>query len=290
LMCSIMIASLGLNLNSPAVIIGAMLISPLMSPILGVGLSIGINDFSSLRVSGKHFGISIAIALVTSTAYFLITPLGELTSEMVGRTAPTIFDALVALFGGIAGIISGSQKDKSNAIPGVAIATALMPPLCVTGFGIADYLKNGIVNSSYGSLTDLNNLEIILNSFYLFFLNATLVAIATFAIVRLVRFPMRKFSTREEKLKTNSIIAFVSISILIPSFFILSKVLRKTNTENMVRTQLASTFGEEYRYVDSYNLVQTDTSNICEIKVYQPGLNNSLSHYQEILNKANIKS
>ncbi len=132
LMCSIMIASLGLDLNSPAVIIGAMLISPLMSPILGIGLSVAINDRDALYTSLFHFGVSILIALVTSTLYFYITPFGEITPEIQSRTQPTLLDGLVAVFGGLAGIISISRKDSSNAIPGVAIATALMPPLCVT--------------------------------------------------------------------------------------------------------------------------------------------------------------
>jgi uncharacterized hydrophobic protein (TIGR00271 family) len=152
LMCSIMVASLGLDLNSPAVIIGAMLISPLMSPILGIGLSVGINDRNMLSIAIRHFGLSIIIALVTSFLYFKLTPLGEITDEISARTAPTFLDVLVAFFGGIAGIISGSRKDKSNAIPGVAIATALMPPLCVTGFGLAK-----------------QEWEIMINSFYLFF-------------------------------------------------------------------------------------------------------------------------
>jgi len=160
LMCSIMIASLGLDLNSPAVIIGAMLISPLMSPILGIGLAVGINDNDALLLALKHFGIAIVIALVTSTLYFWLTPFGMETSEIRARTAPTLLDVLVAFFGGVAGIISGSRKDKSNAIPGVAIATALMPPLCVTGYGLAT-----------------GNWTFMLNSFYLFFLNATFVAL-----------------------------------------------------------------------------------------------------------------
>ncbi|MCB0625235.1 MAG: DUF389 domain-containing protein, partial [Saprospiraceae bacterium] len=152
LMCSIMVASLGLDLNSPAVIIGAMLISPLMSPILGIGLAVGINDREMLTISLQHFGIAIGIALATSFIYFQLTPLGDVTSEIEARTAPTFLDVLVAFFGGIAGIISGSRRDKSNAIPGVAIATALMPQLCDTGFG----LDNG-------------EWEIMLNYFYLFF-------------------------------------------------------------------------------------------------------------------------
>jgi len=122
LMCSIVIASLGLDLNSPAVIIGAMLISPLMSPILGIGLAVGINDRYTLNISLQHFGIAIAIALVTSTLYFLLTPFGDATPEILGRTKPTLLDVMVALFGGIAGIISSSRKDQSNAVPGVAIA------------------------------------------------------------------------------------------------------------------------------------------------------------------------
>ena len=132
LMCSIMVASLGLDLNSPAVIIGAMLISPLMSPILGVGLGFGINDKETLFISLQHFFLALAIALITSYLYFKITPFGALTDEIKGRTAPNLLDGLVAIFGGTAGIISITRKDKSNAIPGVAIATALMPPLCLS--------------------------------------------------------------------------------------------------------------------------------------------------------------
>ena len=153
LMCSIMVASLGLDLNSPAVIIGAMLISPLMAPILGVGLSIGINDRDMLMISLRHFLIAIGISLATSYIYFKLTPIGQTTPEILNRTAPTFLDALVAFFGGLAGIISNTRKDKSNAIPGVAIATALMPPLCVTGFGLAS-----------------GDWKVTINSFYLFFL------------------------------------------------------------------------------------------------------------------------
>ncbi|HKK79877.1 MAG TPA: DUF389 domain-containing protein, partial [Phaeodactylibacter sp.] len=139
--CSIMIASLGLDLNSPAVIIGAMLVSPLMSPILGIGLGVAINDKDAMFTAMRHFAIAIVIALVTSTFYFFITPFGNMTEEIQSRTSPTFLDGLVAIFGGFAGIISSTRKDKTNAIPGVAIATALMPPLCVTGFGIAEFFE-----------------------------------------------------------------------------------------------------------------------------------------------------
>lgn len=204
LMCSIMIASLGLDLNSPAVIIGAMLISPLMSPILGVGLSVAINDRDALYISLRHFGIAILIALVTSTLYFLITPLGQLTDEIKARTAPTVLDGLVAIFGGLAGIISSSRKDKSNAIPGVAIATALMPPLCVTGFGIAT-----------------QNWGIMLNSFYLFFLNSFFIALTTYIIIKLLDFPLKAHLNERESLRTRWVITLFSLIIIIPSAIIL---------------------------------------------------------------------
>ena len=137
LIFAIFIASLGLNVNSTAVIIGAMLISPLMGPIIGMGLAIGINDFQLLRRAAKNFAIATVISILTATVYFLITPLGEAQSELLARTSPTIYDVLIATFGGAAGILALCTKGKGNVIPGVAIATALMPPLCTAGFGLA---------------------------------------------------------------------------------------------------------------------------------------------------------
>lgn len=254
LMCSIMIASLGLDLNSPAVIIGAMLISPLMSPILGVGLGIGINDRETLNVSIQHFGISIMIALVTSTTYFFITPFGDATNEIIARTSPNTLDAAVAFFGGIAGIISGSRIDKSNAIPGVAIATALMPPLCVTGYGIA----NG-------------EWEFMFNSFYLFFLNATLVAFATFLIVRFLRFPMKQYESEKERRKMLYFIYGFSILVTLPSIYILNKVWTqfkfKQNTERFLKDYCKDNF----KYVDDWETAQLDTFNRIGIKIYGSG-------------------
>ncbi|NRA50395.1 MAG: DUF389 domain-containing protein, partial [Phaeodactylibacter sp.] len=182
--CSIMIASLGLDLNSPAVIIGAMLVSPLMSPILGIGLGVAINDKDSMFVSIRHFGIAILIALFVSTFYFFVTPFGQVTSEIQGRTSPTLLDGLVAIFGGFAGIISSTRKDKTNAIPGVAIATALMPPLCVTGFGIAEvfeiWIKRGSLAPDVFSAELNRAFGIIGGSFYLFFLNSFFIALTTY--------------------------------------------------------------------------------------------------------------
>ncbi|MGK0364901.1 MAG: putative hydrophobic protein (TIGR00271 family) [Saprospiraceae bacterium] len=229
LMCSIMVASLGLNLNSPAVIIGAMLISPLMSPILGIGLSIGINDRAGLWVAMQHFGMSIVIALITSVLYFCLTPIDEFTNEIAGRTEPGILDVLVAVFGGLAGIISGSRIDKSNAIPGVAIATALMPPLCVTGYGLA----NG-------------NMEIAFNSFYLFMMNSTFIALTTYLLVTFMNFPKRKYETQKERGRTRRIVGFVAFVMLVPSIFIFSKVLTRTQEEQRIQTFLDENFPEDF--------------------------------------------
>ena len=137
LIFAIFIASLGLNVNSTAVIIGAMLISPLMGPIMGVGLAIGQNDFELLKRSLKSYLVATVFSVITSTIYFSLTPLDEVQSELLARTSPTIYDVLIALCGGLAGIIALSTKEKGNVIPGVAIATALMPPLCTAGFGLA---------------------------------------------------------------------------------------------------------------------------------------------------------
>lgn len=223
--CSIMIASLGLDLNSPAVIIGAMLVSPLMSPILGIGLGVAINDKDSMFTSMRHFGIAILIALFVSTFYFFVTPFGNITPEIRGRTSPTFLDGLVAIFGGFAGIISSTRKDKTNAIPGVAIATALMPPLCVTGFGIAEVFELWIRSSSMEAAafrSEINRaVGIIGGSFYLFFLNSFFIALTTYIIIRLLRFPFKSYVDVREARRNRMITAFFSLIVTLPSGLIL---------------------------------------------------------------------
>ncbi|PPK85847.1 putative hydrophobic protein (TIGR00271 family) [Neolewinella xylanilytica] len=229
LVCSIMIASLGLNLNSGAVIIGAMLISPLMNPILGIGLGVGTNDRSLLVNALKNFGVAVIIALATSFIYFLFTPLDIFTPEMRSRTEPTILDGLVAVFGGLAGIISVTRSDKTNAIPGVAIATALMPPLCVSGYGLTEALQNG------GDFT------IFWRSFYLFFLNSFFIAATAYLIIRLLRFPFRKYMNRQETQRSQLIIGAISVLMIIPGYVILSDVLDRQRVDRAV-----SEFTEQY--------------------------------------------
>lgn len=251
LMCSIMIASVGLDLNSPAVIIGGMLISPLMSPILGLGLAVGINDRETLRKSIRNFASAIFIAIITSSIYFLLSPFGQVTDEIAARLEPTFLDVVVAIFGGIAGIVSIARKDLSTTLPGVAIATALMPPLCVTGFGIANWDWN-----------------ITSHSFYLFFLNTVFVALATYVVIRYLRFPLRDYVNAAERSKAFwSIAAFIVLTI-VPSFFIFQKVWTRLQNKIKVETFVEDYLYAEKLYIDDYELLATDSLNTLVFKVY----------------------
>ena len=203
LMFAIFVASIGLNINSPAVIIGAMLISPLMGPIVGIGYGIGIFDFALVRRSFVNLGIAAAISLATSTLYFLLTPLDEAQSELLARTTPTLWDVLIALAGGLAGIIGMTRKEKSNVIPGVAIATALMPPLCTAGYGLA----NGDWSMFGGA-------------FYLFSINCVFIAASTVIVIEYLRLPHRKFvDQRVEKRVKRTLFAVVLLTAL-PSIYL----------------------------------------------------------------------
>lgn len=236
LMCSIVIASIGLSQNSQALIIGAMLISPLMSPILGIGVSIGINDMATLRNSLSHFAIAILIAVLTSYIYFELTPFDEITSEISARTKPTFLDIFVAIFGGFAGIISIARKDVSTTLPGVAIATALMPPLCVTGFGLAH-----------------GEWETASAAFYLFFLNTFFVALSTYLIVRYLDFPYRHYlNLKKERLNITLIIAS-SLALMIPSFLIFTNVLKDHRLNTNLSTFKKQCLQENEIYLDSYH-------------------------------------
>lgn len=274
LMASILVASIGLDQNSQAVIIGAMLISPLMSPILGVGLAIGINDKSMLWVSLQHFIVSIIIALFTSYIYFKFAPfsIGEPNDQIVARTKPNTLDVLIAFFGGVAGIISGSRKEASNAIPGVAIATALMPPLCVTGYGLAKW-----------------DLSIIANSFYLFFLNAVFVAIATYLIVRLLRFPERQYSSKREERLTQFFIFSFSILMIIPSSWILFKEIQVLRDKEKINKFAQRYFSNDLRscFNPSANRYPVDSGTVVTFNLLGKKLQqDSIRFYELLLRKS----
>ncbi len=203
LMLAIFIASIGLDVNSTAVIIGAMLISPLMGPIMGVGYGAGINDFILIKKALGNLIVSIFISLFTSTVYFLISPLSTMQSELLARTTPTIWDVLIALFGGLAGIIALTRKEKSNVIPGVAIATALMPPLCTAGYGLA-----------HGSL------EMFFGAIYLFLINCVFIALSTLMLVSYLDPPHKQFVSKELESKVKRHIYIVVLVTILPSIYL----------------------------------------------------------------------
>ena len=253
LICAAGLASIGLDVNSAAVIIGAMLISPLMSPILGVGLGVGINDQRLLLDSLKNFGIAVAVSIGASTIYFLLTPLGQPTPELSARTSPTLLDVGVALFGGIAGIVAGSRKEKTNAIPGVAIATALMPPLCTAGFGLAT-----------------GNWPYFFGALYLFFINAVFISLSTYLVVRFLHFPYQTFlDERTRSVTRRWILAFVVV-VMTPSAVILYNVIKdqqqKTSIGNFLSDYLTTT---QYEPIQWTRMTEGDTADY--LKVYMVG-------------------
>ena len=210
LFVAIVIASVGLNVNSIPVIIGAMLISPLMSPIIGFGLGLGTNDTDLLLASLKNLGIMFVISLLASTLYFLATPLEtDNPTELLARTNPSVYDVLIAFFGGIAGILELSRKEKGTVLSGVAIATALMPPLCTVGYGIAN------LNWHYAG-----------GALYLFFINCIFIALATFLAVKYLRFPVveERDGTSRRRIISYGLLILV---VLVPSFFTAYSIVRE---------------------------------------------------------------
>ncbi|MCF8209140.1 MAG: DUF389 domain-containing protein [Rhodoferax sp.] len=210
LIFAIFIASIGLNVNSTAVIIGAMLISPLMGPIMALGYGAGINDSALMRSSLFNLGLAALLSLLASTAYFLITPLSQAHSELLARTTPAIWDVLIAFFGGLAGVIGATRRVKSNLIPGVAIATALMPPLCTAGYGLA-----------------VGNFQYFFGAFYLFAINCVFIAIATLTMVRMMHLPSVKLLDEGSLVKRRTVIGLVVLMTLVPSVYLAVKLVQK---------------------------------------------------------------
>lgn len=211
LIFAIFMASLGLNVNSTAVIIGAMLISPLMGPIMGVGLSVGLNDFELMKRSLKSFLITTAFSVTTATVYFLCTPIAEAQSELLARTSPTIYDVFIALFGGLAGVVALSTKEKGNVIPGVAIATALMPPLCTAGYGLAS-----------------GNLIYFLGAFYLYFINSVFISLSTFIGVRVMHFQRKEFVDKNREQKVRKYIILIVVITMCPAVYLTFGIIKST--------------------------------------------------------------
>ena len=213
LACAIVIASVGLNVNSIPVIIGAMLISPVMGPILGFGLGLGTEDNHLVKDSLKNFGVMVVISILASSLFFLLSPLSLANpSELLARTKPTIYDVLIALFGGLAGIIETSRKDKGSVITGVAIATALMPPLCTVGYGISIW-KGSVI---FGAL-------------YLFLINSVFIALATFAAVKYFRFPIVESTGETRRHLPKTAVYIILLIVIIPSVITAISVIKENN-------------------------------------------------------------
>ena len=228
LAAAIIIASVGLNVNSIPVIIGAMLISPLMGPIFGLGLGLGINDINLMKQAGKNLLVMVSISVAVSFLYFLITPLSlSNPTELLARTRPTIFDVMIALFGGFAGIFEQCRKEKGTVFSGVAIATALMPPLCTAGYGLA--------TGNFGSF---------LGALYLFCINCLFITMATYFLVKYFRFKKTEYADHGFGLRTQRITTFLIIVFLIPSVWSAVVLVKQNNFE-----QKATAFVEAHRSI-----------------------------------------
>ena len=236
---AIVLASVGLNVNSTAVIIGAMLVSPLMGPIIGTGLALGTNDLDLLKSAAKNLLVMVLISLAASTLFFIISPLDLVNpTELEARTSPTIYDVMIALFGGLAGILENSRKERGTVLSGVAIATALMPPLCTAGYGLAHL-----------------NMHFFLGALYLFIINSVFIALATYLMVKYLRFRTVSGIDESTAKKRRNIIAAVLVVVLSPSLWSAFNLIRDNNFERNVKA-----FVQENRivakrtYITDYNV------------------------------------
>ncbi len=239
LICAILVASIGLNVNSTAVIIGAMLISPLMGPIIGFGLGFGIADLDLVRKSLRNLALTTLFSILTATIYFLLTPLDQPGSELLGRTEPSLYDVLIAFFGGAAGLIAGSSKSKGQVLPGVAIATALMPPLCTAGFGLAT-----------------GNWAFFFGAIYLYIINSVFIAFATFVMVRIMRFPMKAVASGDMRKRSYRWITIIAICTLIPSIYLSVRLVRDSYQEERAKQFVADHFTSSDHQVIRQSLVR----------------------------------
>ncbi|MBI1306036.1 MAG: TIGR00341 family protein [Bacteroidetes bacterium] len=251
LILSIFICSIGLNLNSTAVVIGAMLISPLMGPITGIGFAVGTFDRELLLKAIKNLGIALSISMLTSFLFFRIAPAGINQSELLARTNPGIMDLLVATFGGFAGILANSRNVKTNVIPGVAIATALMPPLCTAGFGLAT-----------------GNLNYFFGAFYLFFINSVFISLAALVVIRYLRFPIMSYVDLATRRKVRWFIVVFVILVSVPSILLYQKALKKSVFEFRAKNFVDQVINSQERQADHINFFNNDSIRKINVWVY----------------------
>jgi uncharacterized hydrophobic protein (TIGR00271 family) len=238
LVFAVFVASIGLNANSTAVVIGAMLISPLMGPILGIGMSIAINDIDTLKKSLVNLAIMITLSLLTAFLFFYIFPLSEDNSELLGRVRPDIRDVLIAFFGGLALMVARTKKGTiTTAIFGVAIATALMPPLCTAGYGLAQ-----------------GNWSYFFGAMYLFLINTIFIGLATFLVLKLLNFPMLRYANSARRRRTAQLASIVAVVVMIPAIITFVRVYE----ENRINNQITAFVKNEVRTISSLQLIDND--------------------------------
>ena len=243
---AIIIASVGLNVNSIPVVIGAMLISPLMGPIFGLGLGLGVNDMNLMKSSGKNLLVMVSISLAASFIYFLITPLSlSNPTELLARTNPTIYDVLIALFGGFAGILEQCRKEKGTVFSGVAIATALMPPLCTAGFGLA----SGKFNYFIGAL-------------YLFVINCLFIMLATYVSVKYFKFRQTEHEDQATGRKAKRISSLLILIFIIPSIWSAVMLIQRNNFEENAMAFVNRNKAYDKSIIYDYRIDHTDGSRI----------------------------
>ena len=265
LIFAIVVASVGLNMNSTAVIIGAMLISPLMGPINGIGFSIATYNVDLFKRSIKNFAFAVVASISASTIYFLLSPVSNAQSELLARTSPTIFDVIIALFGGFAGIVAMSSKNKGNVIPGVAIATALMPPLCTVGYGIASG------NPSY-----------FLGALYLFTINTVFIALSSMIVTQVLKFPKHSFIPSKYKQVTKMTLWIVISITVLPSFYLGYTLVKKERFQNSA--DLYTTFVANYN--ENFLLRHSVDADNRKIQLIYGGNNLSTDEKRSIKNEA----
>ncbi len=248
LITAIFIASLGLNTNSTAVIIGAMLISPLMGPIVGIGLGVGICDFMLIKRSAKNLAMATLFSVLTSTLYFLISPVSANHSELLARTSPTIYDVLIAFFGGAAGIIAAGSRYKGNVIPGVAIATALMPPLCTAGYGLGTW-----------------QLHYFFGAFYLFLINSVYIALATFIGVKLMHYHNSPQANPTRARRVRITTYTVAVLVMLPSVWLTFNMIRQNRFREKAEQFIQQEFHFPYTQVVSQKVYTEGDQSVIQV-------------------------
>ena len=264
LIFAVFVASIGLNANSTAVVIGAMLISPLMGPILGIGMSFALNDINTFKKSLMNLGTMIGLSLFASFLFFYSFPLSEDNSELLGRVSPDIRDVLIAFFGGLALMVARTKKGTvASVIFGVAIATALMPPLCTAGYGLA-----------------IGNFSYFIGAMYLFMINTIFIALATFLVMKLLGFPMYKYANVAKRKRYSTIATIVGIAVMIPAIFTFINALNKSQ----IKTQINNFVNNEIKEIKSFQLIGDPDLDLDKKEIKFSFFNEVTEGEQNILN------